>query len=106
MNIISFNVGIELGQILALSAMLLLLAGWRKTESFKPFSMASNYALVFVGAYLFIMQMHGYEHTNNPDEFGFSADNHIHEHLRMNQPTNLDINPAPAGAASHHDSLD
>jgi len=32
---------------------------------------------------LFLMQMHGYSHVSDPDEFGFSADNHFHEHLKM-----------------------
>ena len=30
-----------------------------------------------------MMQMHGYLHTANPDEFGFPEDNHAHEHERM-----------------------
>lgn len=83
MNIISFNVGIEIGQILALSVMLIVLAGWRKSETFKTFSKISNYGLIFAGVFLFLMQMHGYEHSTNPDEFGFSSDNHLHEHLKM-----------------------
>ncbi|MDH3326387.1 MAG: HupE/UreJ family protein [Gammaproteobacteria bacterium] len=83
MNIISFNIGIEAGQIIALSVMLLLLTGWRKKPSFKPFSLISNYGLIFAGLFLFMMQMHGYSHLKNPDEFGFSEDNHIHDHLRM-----------------------
>jgi len=88
MNIISFNVGIELGQIAALAAMLVLLAGWRKTGSFKVFSKISNIGLILAGLYLFMMQMHGYSHTSNPDEFGFSSDNHYHEHLKMNESQN------------------
>ena len=83
MNIISFNVGIELGQIMALAVMLLLLASWRKAASFKPFSVMSNYGLIFAGLVLFMMQMHGYSHVSDPDEFGFSADNHAHDHIRM-----------------------
>lgn len=85
MNIISFNVGIELGQIMALTVMLILLAGWRKLDSFTPFSRVSNYTLIFFGAYLFMMQMHGYSHVEDPDEFGFSSDNHYHEHLKMEE---------------------
>jgi len=84
MNIISFNVGIELGQIAALAFMLILLAGWRKADSFKVFSKIANIALILAGLYLFMMQMHGYSHTSKPDEFGFSSDNHYHEHLKMN----------------------
>ncbi len=84
MNIISFNLGIELGQILALSVMLVLLTLWRKRDSFTAFSKISNYGLIFAGLVLFMMQMHGYSHMSNPDEFGFSRDNHLHEHLQMN----------------------
>lgn len=83
MNIISFNVGIEIRQIMALAVMLLLLAGWRKAESFKPFSRISNYGLIFTGLFLFMMQMHGYSHLTDTDEFGFSADNHVYEHIKM-----------------------
>ncbi len=85
MNIISFNVGIELGQMFALALMLMFLASWRKAPSFKPFSVASNYALILAGGLLFLMQMHGYSHVTSPDEFGFSADNHIHDHIRMDE---------------------
>ncbi len=85
LNIISFNVGVEAGQVLALALMLMFLATWRKAASFKPFSLAANYSLIGAGLFLFLTQMHGYSHTSTPDEFGFSADNHIHEHLRMDE---------------------
>jgi len=91
MNIISFNVGIEIGQISALTIMLLILAGWRKAASFQPFSVISNYGLIFAGLYLFLMQMHGYSHVTTPDEFGFSTDNHIHEHIKMEEERDYQI---------------
>ena len=69
LNIISFNVGIELGQILALAVMLVVIAAWRHRESFQPFSLVANYSLVAAGALLFLMQMHGYSHVSNPEEF-------------------------------------
>lgn len=101
MNIISFNVGIELGQVLALSIMLVLLSGWRKAASFKPFSVASNYGLIAAGALLFLMQMHGYSHVSNPDEFGFSSDNHYHDHLEMKLvPSAQTLTP------TSHDTID
>jgi len=68
LNIVSFNVGIELGQISALFAMLILIAAWRQTQGFKAFSLIANYTLIFMGIYLFFMQMHGYEHTVNTEE--------------------------------------
>lgn len=84
-NIISFNIGIEIGQILALTVMLFIMNILRKQVSFKPFSLISNYGLIFAGLFLFIMQTHGYWHTSHPDEFGFSSDNHIHDHIRMDE---------------------
>jgi hypothetical protein len=69
LNIISFNVGIELGQVSALALMLLLIAAWRKRHSFQTFSLVANYSLILMGGLLFLMQMHGYEHTSNPEEF-------------------------------------
>jgi hypothetical protein len=65
LNIISFNVGIELGQISALALMLLLISIFRKNHGFPIFSKISNYLLILAGAYLFLMQMHGYEHFVN-----------------------------------------
>ncbi len=73
MNIISFNVGIELGQISALAIMLVLIAAFRKSHSFPTFSKISNYFLIFAGAFLFLMQMHGYEHTANAEELVVST---------------------------------
>lgn len=69
MNIISFNIGIEFGQISALALMLLLIAAFRKSHAFKSFTKVANVFLVVAGAYLFLMQMHGYEHETNAEEF-------------------------------------
>lgn len=101
LNIISFNVGIELGQILALTAMLALLTGWRKVKSFHTFSTISNVVLIFAGVILFAMQMHGYSHVSNPDEFGFSSDNHIHEHINIDAQR-----AAKLRSEAIHDSID
>jgi hypothetical protein len=74
MNIISFNVGIEFGQISALVLMLLLIAAFRKSHFFPIFSKISNYFLILAGAFLFLMQMHGYEHSVNAEEFVVSEE--------------------------------
>lgn len=73
LNIVSFNLGIELGQIAALLIMLILIAAWRHTHYFKAFSLLTNYLLIASGVFLFIMQMHGYEHSANPQEFQSDA---------------------------------
>jgi general stress protein CsbA len=67
MNIISFNVGVEIGQISALALMLLLITAWRKSHFFQTFSLITNYTLILWGGFLFLMQMHGYEHTTNEE---------------------------------------
>ncbi|MBD3612414.1 MAG: HupE/UreJ family protein [Hydrogenovibrio crunogenus] len=101
MNIISFNIGIELGQVIALTIMLLVMALLRRSTLFKPFSLISNFGLIFAGLFLFIMQMHGYSHITNPDEFGFSSDNHIHEHIKMDEERAAQIIKN-----SQHDSIE
>ncbi|MGK0298340.1 MAG: hypothetical protein ACI9XC_001959 [Gammaproteobacteria bacterium] len=75
LNIISFNVGIELGQIFALVLMLLVMVVWRKSKSFASLSIASNYLLIIAGGFLFLMQMHGYAHVSNPNEFAVAPTN-------------------------------
>jgi hydrogenase/urease accessory protein HupE len=69
MNIISFNIGIELGQIMALTVMLILISAFRNSHAFKSFSKAANSFLIIAGGYLFLMQMHGYEHVAYADEY-------------------------------------
>jgi hypothetical protein len=68
LNIVSFNVGIELGQLTALAFMLLLIGIWRKRESFQPFSLVANYSLIIAGALLFLMQVHDYSHDSEGDD--------------------------------------
>jgi len=84
LRIISFNVGVEFGQIAVLVVMLGILSLWRKSSTFKKFSKITNHALMFTGFMLFLMQMHGYLHSINEEEFGFNRDahHHIHEDMR------------------------
>lgn len=82
-KILSFNLGVELGQIAALSVMIVLLAAWRRRASFAQFSVLANKLLVAIGLLLFLMQLHGYSHNQHPDDFGFSQDLHEHAHADM-----------------------
>ncbi len=59
-NILAFNVGVELGQILALTFILLALNYWRKTTGFIKQAYASNVILMALGFLLFGFQMSGY----------------------------------------------
>ena len=83
MRILSFNVGVEIGQVAALTAMVALLALWRKRQSFQRFSLLANLGLVYAGALLLLMQLHGYQHDTDPDGFRFPAQEHRHEHEDM-----------------------
>ena len=84
-KIISFNIGVELGQVVALLIMLLLLSAWRKTESFRKFSVASNVGLIFIGMLLLLMQLHGYIHFKYAEGFPISRDAHYHLHQQMDE---------------------
>ena len=97
-RIISFNIGVELGQIVALTIMLFILSSFRKTDFFKRFSKVANDGLILAGFMLFLMQLHGYQHTSGPDEFGFSEDNHYHHHMKMDKLKNT-------GPSTSHDNL-
>ena len=80
LRILSFNVGVEFGQIAALTVMLALLAIWRKRASFARFSFAANLAIVYAGVYLLFTQLHGYQHDSHPDSFRFPTEEHRHVH--------------------------
>jgi hypothetical protein len=82
-RILSFNLGVEVGQIIALTVMMILLQGWRRnSESFHKFSKAANVALVVGGIFLFNMQFHGYWHSF-PEDFPLNQDDHTHIHADM-----------------------
>lgn len=83
LRILSFNLGVEVGQVIALTCMLFLLAGWRKTDSFKTFGKAANFGLMIVGFLLFLMQIHGYQHSTYSDEFPLNKDDHSHVHKEL-----------------------
>ena len=59
-NIISFNVGVEIGQGLALMAVLILITAWRTSSSFLRHSFAANTALMMGGFVLMGYQIAGY----------------------------------------------
>jgi HupE/UreJ protein len=59
-NLISFNVGVEIGQFLALGAILIAMGYWRRTASFGRHAFAANVALMIAGFMLFGYQLTGY----------------------------------------------
>ena len=59
-NMIAFNVGVEIGQLIALSLMLLLIIWWRTNESFQRQSLVANVFLMIAGFGLMQYQLIGY----------------------------------------------
>jgi len=85
LNIISFNIGIELGQITALALMLLLIAAWRNRHSFKAFSLIANYSLIIAGGLLFLMQMHDFSHDGEKMNVAVAAE--VTQPIASEQPS-------------------
>ena len=59
-NLIAFNIGVEVGQLLALSAILILISYWRKRSSFLIHAYSANIILMILGFTLSGYQLFGY----------------------------------------------
>ena len=87
-RILSFNVGVELGQIAALCVMVMFFTVWRKSASFIRFSTIANQGLVLAGLGLLVFQMVGFftelnhpsHHEQPVHEHRESDDHHGHDH--------------------------
>lgn len=59
-NLIGFNIGVEIGQFLALGFVLILFDSWRRHNSFIKFSKITNTLLMAAGFALLAFQLTGY----------------------------------------------
>jgi hypothetical protein len=59
-NLIAFNVGVEIGQLLALAAILIVMGYWRRTGSFLRHAYTANVAILTAGFVLIGYQLTGY----------------------------------------------
>ena len=59
-NLIAFNVGVEIGQLLALSAILIAMSYWRRTSSFARHAYTTNVVVMAAGFLLMGYQLAGY----------------------------------------------
>jgi hypothetical protein len=59
-NLLAFNVGVEIGQFIALSFVLIALSFWRNYDSYLKFSTASNTLLMSGGVILTMYQLTGF----------------------------------------------
>ncbi|MFM2057191.1 MAG: hypothetical protein RLY71_1576 [Pseudomonadota bacterium] len=90
LRILSFNVGVELGQIAALAVMVGVLAWWRHTHAFRRIAHAANLTLIGLGGLLLLMQLHGFLHDSDPNGFRFPAEEHRHIHEDMEVERTVD----------------
>ena len=58
-NLIGFNIGVEIGQLLALSAILIAMGFWRRRSSFGRHAFAANVILMIAGFMLIGYQLTG-----------------------------------------------
>jgi len=59
-NLLAFNVGVEIGQLIALAIILIAISYWRKTSGFLRHAYTANVLMMTAGWLLFGMQMTGY----------------------------------------------
>ncbi len=80
LRILSFNVGVELGQVAALTVMVALFAAWRKKPSFERFGRASNILLGCAGIGLLFFQLISYAADVTPTEHHGHHHDDAHDH--------------------------
>jgi len=93
-KIISFNVGVELGQVLALIPIIFIISKWREYKSFDIFHKVINSFLIIAGLALFAYQMYGYSmgehdhhHDHHHEHYDNSHDVEGHHHMRNQTKT-------------------
>ena len=59
-NLVSFNIGVELGQLMALTVILIAMNFWRMSDSFRRSAVVANAALMAAGLVLMAYQLTGY----------------------------------------------
>lgn len=60
MNLISFNIGVEIGQIVALAIILIIMGYLRRAKNFVQYAYAANIIMIFLGIILTGQQISGY----------------------------------------------
>ena len=59
-NLLAFNVGVEIGQLLALGAILIVMSYWRRTDSFWRHAYTANVVIMTAGFVLIGYQVTGW----------------------------------------------
>ena len=80
-KIISFNIGVEIGQVLGLIPIVYVISKWRTHRTYQTFYRAVNTFLLVAGLGLFAWQMYAYSGDGH---------HHDHEHVELQQPVSTD----------------
>jgi len=59
-NMIGFNIGVEIGQFIALAVFLVIMLQWRRSASFERYAVAANAVILMAGFMLIEYQLAGY----------------------------------------------
>ncbi|MCR9111084.1 MAG: HupE/UreJ family protein [Rhodobacteraceae bacterium] len=59
-NLLAFNVGVEVGQILALFVILIVMGYWRRSDRFMSQAVVANVIMVGLGIWLTVYQINGF----------------------------------------------
>ena len=59
-NLLAFNIGVEIGQLLALCGILVAMSYWRRSTTFARYATAANICLLLSGVSLVVYQLQGY----------------------------------------------
>lgn len=108
LHILSFNAGVEVGQVAALVVMFALLLVIRKARHSEITTRVTNGVLMFLGALLLMMQLHGYSHEAWREDFLISRDDHAHAHLEAAEASRraAEMAAGPNDARGHAHNAD
>ncbi len=59
-NMVGFNIGVEIGQLIALAIFLVIMVSWRRSASFERYAVAANALILMAGFMLIEYQLAGY----------------------------------------------
>jgi len=63
-NLLAFNVGVEIGQILALCVILIIMGYLRRSDNFPKYAIGANVVMIFLGLALMAQHIFGYLHDH------------------------------------------
>jgi hypothetical protein len=107
-NMISFNVGVEIGQVLALVAMLTAFTYWRRHASFTASAFAANALLMAAGFMLMGYQIGGYaaEADTHVMRLSDDSDSPIRDHQDRLSADDISFTVAPGGFVEYKYRMD